>query len=485
MYPILIGSRAVHVHRDDSDFDLIIPQDVINIKVFSGLSSEVDLFTRPYDQELLVYLNTSDTIKLETLPNGNDVIIPPDDVLAMIYLSSIFRIVPYTDDHKTNIRIWNKRVNTYNTLRSRIDYQKFDRMLLESDDFIAKNFYKRVEHKFAMFGDTKNSLTKKLDVFFEDGVPRKFDHDWLHKQVALVMRNTDVLIFPEVQDSESVGIDENKFNALDSKRKIQMFQEEIITLMLERKIIPVLEHTDYIIDQYCDDMEDISSHFATNLCGQGMHFLRRWVLDHYYLIMMFPIIPSDIIALAYKITGHSTIKKQTICPTMTPEMARIYEILIIKNGADTIDGLDLKTGYGNDSRGRYFLTIEMLKISNGCLFTQYYIDATTSSLVLTSSNTEITKTLETRETVTTITTSGYYHSVAQCNEGDGYVSRDEESRETVVLDEQKEEKRIIYLNSYGNFPLGDKLTRLLISKMYKDVITNVISKSVNLTIVSN
>lgn len=79
------------------------------------------------------------------------------------------------------------------------------------------------------------SLYKTKDKFFDDYVQKKYDHDWLHEQVALY---DEPLYKKCLKDGEQVAIDKLKFEALTFEEQLQMFREEVSVIALERWVIP-------------------------------------------------------------------------------------------------------------------------------------------------------------------------------------------------------------------------------------------------------
>lgn len=55
-FPILIGSRAVDMHNEKSDYDIIIPEKY-NKNVFPTKSYVIDFFSRNMDLKLLKFLH--------------------------------------------------------------------------------------------------------------------------------------------------------------------------------------------------------------------------------------------------------------------------------------------------------------------------------------------------------------------------------------------------------------------------------------------
>jgi hypothetical protein len=308
MLPILIGSRAAKTHNENSDYDFIVnPELKTNILKNTNIVTDIkiDFFDRVYDAELLCYLNINKNTNTKIIKLFNDsleVIVCPSIYLTMIYLTSVIRIIPYSESQQTNYEIWHKRMKTYNSVRSKINYKDFDKMIMDNDTFIGSQYKQRFDDKIRIYGDAIITLEEDQEAFFKDNVERPFDHDYLHTIVAKLVRNEETLLFLKFQEKHTVGINELLFENGDFNEKITMFQEEILTLMLERKIIPSLDlEKTYNIDQFHDDLRSISSHFATNLCGKGHHFLRKWVLDHYFAIMNIEVFDIILVNKAYEL----------------------------------------------------------------------------------------------------------------------------------------------------------------------------------------
>ena len=68
------------------------------------------------------------------------------------------------------------------------------------------------------------SLYKTKDKFFDDFVPHKYDHDYLHELVAHPYLPKYKLVLLEGQE---VAIDKNKFDKLSLSSQVKMFREEV------------------------------------------------------------------------------------------------------------------------------------------------------------------------------------------------------------------------------------------------------------------
>jgi hypothetical protein len=468
--PVILGSRAAGTNVEESDYDIIIPTNHNKEDYVKKIDGKVDFFDRSYDLELLQYLNEKFDENFDKTILISDIkfIVPSKEIMSMIYLTSILRIIPYTENQETNIQIWLKRVNTYNIIRSQINYIQFDYELL-SDGFIGKQFKERANDKFEKYGDTLISLDKTETEFFKDNIPRIFDHDWLHQKVAELCRNETGLLFPKLQKDGIAGLDKELFDKATTEFKISMLQEEIITLILERKIIPTIDISgDYDIEQYCIDINNIGSHFATNLCGQGFHFLRKYVLDHYQMIMNFNVEPNDIINIGLKLMNKE--KKEEILefPEMSKETQEIYKILrkhSPKNIIWNIKGveLNLETGRGVMEGGtEFYLDIKMIDKS-GCTFKQYFLKKKTEPVNgFLIAEKENIKSESIKEYVVSVRKAGYYSSVSLCTGEREYKYVNKIKKKKVIKNEYS-----YYLNTYGtikNVPHCEAITRLLLKE---------------------
>lgn len=92
------------------------------------------------------------------------------------------------------------------------------------------------EHWKQVHGSSKNklSLYKTKEEFFDDFVEKKYDHDWLHRQVAFNEQPVYVFV---LKDGQEVMIDKEKFDKLSHWGKVRMFKEEVAVIALERYLL--------------------------------------------------------------------------------------------------------------------------------------------------------------------------------------------------------------------------------------------------------
>lgn len=267
---------------------------------------------------------------------GVEMCICPEKFLYALKKSYIHRIIPYTQVLTNNIDIWFKNMLDYDYLREicaptfYINYKEnrnyklldkifYSEMNNEEDrndinKTARKIFFDSFDQINKNYGDTNISLDKTDDEFFSDNVIRYYDHDIVHKLVAKYNRNSDELIFERYQKNSLVSLDKDLFFADNLSDHIEMFREEIMVLMLERKMIPIVvgnymttdnKYYGYDKKKFKYEIREIIANFATNLCGNGHSWLRNYVLDHLKLLQNYDVnILDNIIAELTGITIH-------------------------------------------------------------------------------------------------------------------------------------------------------------------------------------
>jgi len=488
--PILVGSRAVGLHTKDSDYDIISPYITRNTNNWKSWFADkpdppIDFFRRDYDLELMVHLNSVPDVKIQKVLDFH-CIIAPKEIVAMMLLSSIIRIVPQFDNHDENVQVWLSRVDKYNKLRSMIDSKKFDYdILVDEDSFLYQQYHTRVDDKFKRYGDTLVTLRENENVFFKDGVKRIYDHDYLHEIVAELNRGDTTLIFPKFKnpDNPEAGLDQALFEKGCQEDKIAMVQEEILALILERKIIPALhQEKKYDLENFDRDANDIASHFATNLCGQDYHFLRKWVLDHFTILMNIQVPARTLVARAYQLCNieidEIDLNPIRMYSGLTAESLRLYRELADHHDLNFLKSSDgqcklilngPETGMGYDESGDKFW-MEISIVDRVCIFKQIYLekDEINDGICLRDKVISTTKNLVTysrdRVTVRRVHHRGYYDSYDSEASYDEDIETDLHRSETTECIKKK--KRVsYYLNSYGSikkFTLCERIAKYLL-----------------------
>lgn len=95
------------------------------------------------------------------------------------------------------------------------------------------------DHWKSEHGGSKShlSLYQSKDQFFDDFVPKQYEHDYLHELVAFPAQPMYISC---LKDGEDVFIDKDKWNLLSFEQKVRMMKEEIAVIALERWLIPSL-----------------------------------------------------------------------------------------------------------------------------------------------------------------------------------------------------------------------------------------------------
>lgn len=327
-YPVLIGSRALACYGYDGvvrDWDIIMTEDY-NYQLrkqqrswcFYGFDSSFTVkglgrvdACKVEGAKKLVYdfcnvLFEKGSLKFIDHPYLGKIIVAPLELLYALKKAHIHRVLEHHSSSLENVKTWRKQVFQYLWMREKLDYKRMDALIYHPDGDLRTNQKKHSESELdyltrrvfaAEFdavtkrvGDTKISMDKTEEEFFTDGVNRFIDHDELHRKVAQMCRQTDELLFKKFMTSdESVEMDRELFLAADRTVQIQTIREEIIVLLLERKLIPTMVRNRDLgicyngldMKRRIDEMHIVIAHFMTNLCGQGHHWLRRWCIDHY------------------------------------------------------------------------------------------------------------------------------------------------------------------------------------------------------------
>lgn len=84
-------------------------------------------------------------------------------------------------------------------------------------------------------GEKRVSLTMDKDAFFDDAVPRVYDHDSVHYSVAY----GDRPLYEEVFDGNAeIAMDMGRIKALPFDVQVKLYREEVYATALERWVIP-------------------------------------------------------------------------------------------------------------------------------------------------------------------------------------------------------------------------------------------------------
>ena len=327
MYPILIGSEALKFYNfkiTNNDIDIIVNIDLAKSIVFYSDKKEknicwfgdkkVDLhmatnLTNKLIFEELNQLHSELNLKVVKLYDNLEVIVAPLEILYAIKKSHIHRILPITNNNQINCKIWHKHMKYYILMRNKLGYERMDKIIygdkkygypqvdikLMDESYLEyltrKIFVDRFDEINNKISDTKLSMDKNVNQFFDDNVERFVDHDLLHKKVGLMYRNSEDQLFHKFQkDQNYANLDRDLYFNGEYSDRIQLIREEIVVLFLERKVIselmlcykkPRIKFNGFNNSVKQEEFNEIIAHFVTNLCDTGHSWLRQYTLDHY------------------------------------------------------------------------------------------------------------------------------------------------------------------------------------------------------------
>jgi len=363
--PVLIGSFAhkpkylmvdVNKYKDIDIITDVCIKDKIPIE-FRHLKIDQTIINPNVETSLSLIFNYCNSNiqdqKVTKILNSIQIIICPAYLLYALKKSHIHRVIPYFVDGTKNIDIWYKNVNQYLNLRVKcgIPYKTLDRIIYETQEneieiIINKIFHKGFSEIVESIGDTKVSLDTDKTDFFKDNIERFYDHDKLHILVAQKNRSSDEPIFLKYLKSNSVNLDKELFMADTMNNHIDMLREEIIVLLLERKLLPFvinlhakfkILYEGYNNKRFKTDIREIVANYATNLCGSDHSWLRNYVIDHLNFLMQYSLqMLEEIIQIILKelkielLVQNVVIEKLTFEPD-TSYTSYVFRLLVKHN----------------------------------------------------------------------------------------------------------------------------------------------------------
>lgn len=337
--PVIVGSRALFNYNIISQFrdiDIICDNETKEkiVSLCGKYIGKFPIYKNNEDQPLVFDIkccdsgsnveiykicNKSNCDLIELIP-GIKFIIAPLDVLYVMYKSHVHRILQLTVNQDQNIDIWHEHVKKYLSIRDKLGYQKMDKILYSKESLTEFNsnlkslFNMMFDETNERYGDTHIDMGKSNNEFFSDNVERFIDHDELHNKVAQMCRGVTTPLYDNFKkNKDSAELDETLFINGNKEDTYQCIREEIIVLFLERKLIPELvlcyknlnlPPPKCSVVKYKKEIKEIIAHYATNLCGKGHYWLRRYVIDHYHIYSVLDTYNfDDIYQLAIKISG--------------------------------------------------------------------------------------------------------------------------------------------------------------------------------------
>ena len=356
---MLIGSRALAFYgyndkndeNSKSDWDLLVTSDTLKIfkqleeikqnpnissqfRIVSGSEKDGDLSVYDItnvddmscDKSLRELYNYVLTVNVESQKQFdieiNDKVLKfavcPLMLLYALKKSHIHRILTQSSNP---VKTWLRHMHMYNWMREKLGYQEMDRIIFKAkkdehepieEQRCRRIFELSFQETNDRVGDAPALLNLPMEEFFTDNVPRAIEHDKLHEKIALFYRNDKELLFERFKvNPNDTCMDESLFQKASFADRIQTLIEEVAVLWLERKIIPKMmdcierdeSFNDISLEEGIKSFEDVLSHFVTNLCGDGQHWLRRFALDHFYMISSIEMYQlQNLVQLALQIT---------------------------------------------------------------------------------------------------------------------------------------------------------------------------------------
>lgn len=127
-------------------------------------------------------------------------------------------------------------------------------------------------------GKKKVNLDQDKTEFFNNNVPRIYEHDSIHEAIAF---NNKPMFNKILADGEEVKTSREKFEKLSHKEKIQLVQEETMVLSLERDLIPGAELRGKNIDHF-QIMESFSKQLKLLVTQYSKGWFPLWIVENYY-----------------------------------------------------------------------------------------------------------------------------------------------------------------------------------------------------------
>ena len=215
---LLIGSRALHAHifdypiRDETDWDIISYSPKSN---FNGFNVEVhnpneylsERFFQFAEEDVLCFINDEP-----------------------IHLCSLEGLAVIKRSHLALDYFWNKHIGQYHKfLKSHFRMEHWD--LMKAREKITLQNAKQRHPSLMMTNDR---------FLNHDYVTKKYDHDWLHEQVAFYERP----LYERLKYEDKFHLawcEQELFEQLSHQEKLECVVEEVMVIALERFLIPGIE----------------------------------------------------------------------------------------------------------------------------------------------------------------------------------------------------------------------------------------------------
>jgi hypothetical protein len=218
---ILIGSRALDywmdlgIARPDSDWD------VISAEPIEGAEWHKPSILN--NSSIEQYVTADHTTEL----NDEVLYVPPLWVLAAIKRSHLHR----SEGFGKHITHYHKYLHKYTKVQHSIQYPLGTNISALCQSFMQER-RKLTEIEYPQ---RYPKLDVTVDEFFDDAVPKRFNHDYLHE---LVQYNSSPMYRAMQRDSSKAMCHEDLWLGFTHQQKLQCVAEEVQVIALERFIIP-------------------------------------------------------------------------------------------------------------------------------------------------------------------------------------------------------------------------------------------------------
>lgn len=212
MYPVLVGSRALHYWKPDRKITPETDWDVISFGSHKGCEIH-----NPHFLNNLAMTGYASNNVVE-LPDGKQARVMTMLGLAIIKRSHLWRDLSFQ-----------KHI---------ADFHKFglaEALQNHHDDIVEKDLKERIELTMNAFPQRHPNLNVSVEVFFDDAVVKTYPHDLLHELFAYGQKPVYTLMQP---DPTKAWCSKEMWDQLTKIEKIEAVCEETMVIAAERFLIP-------------------------------------------------------------------------------------------------------------------------------------------------------------------------------------------------------------------------------------------------------
>lgn len=214
MKDLLIGSRALEFWKDqnngfkarvDSDWDVISAEPIEGTEWHAP-----DVCSNWLMEDLASDHKVS-------LPCGKEVFVMSMEGLAIIKRSHLWRDIGFS-----------KHITMYHKHGLADVAKKLQPLQVDL-------LNRRIQVTMQEFPQRHPSLNKTVEDFFDDYVEKKYNHDWLHEQVAFY----DAPLYTKMQrDPSKAWCEKDLWDEFSHQEKVKCVAEETLVISIERFLVP-------------------------------------------------------------------------------------------------------------------------------------------------------------------------------------------------------------------------------------------------------